>query len=158
MRTKRWRRLTGRAGLSAAFLAVLNGCGGMVSSSKNLGASQDAGGSASVVDAGPIGCANARPADTCSVSSIQAANYSQTCQSDLDCILVGEGQPCFPCSLACGPYGAINRSSLSRYQSDIAKTPGASSTGASCARCCGSAVMACCNDGRCDVQMTCSVK
>jgi len=63
------------------------------------------------------------------VQLIQASNYDQTCSVDTDCVAIAEGNACFRCVVACGTGGAINRSALSNYQSDISKTIGAKETG-----------------------------
>ncbi|MGH7437837.1 MAG: hypothetical protein ACRENE_19335 [Polyangiaceae bacterium] len=52
---------------------------------------------------------------------ILASNYDQSCQTDTDCVAVGEGSACSvvsPCSNA-----AISRTAYARYQSDVATAP-----------------------------------
>lgn len=110
------------------------------------------------VDAGVGGagfCVDAAPAPDCADADIEADNYDQTCQSDGDCILIGEGQSCFPCSLAYGPFGAVNRAALPSVMADIAKTPGATSGSVSCAPACETSHPACCRSGQCIVGDAC---
>lgn len=106
-------------------------------------------------DACPFGSSD-DATDTCADASIQASNYGQTCQKDSDCVLVGEGESCTPCSLACGPFGAINRSSVAQYEADVAKTPGGNAGPVSCAPCCGPAIVACCAKGQCQADLRCA--
>jgi hypothetical protein len=109
-----------------------------------------------LVDAStPIFCRDAGPAVSCADADIQASNYDQTCQTDSDCILVGEGQSCSPCSLAYGPYGAIRRGALPQYEADVAKTP-AGNAPVSCAPACAPSPSACCRGGHCFADGQCS--
>jgi hypothetical protein len=80
---------------------------------------------------------------------IVASNYDQSCTTDMDCILIAEGNACSivgPC-----PTAAINKgAAYSKYQSDIANTPcfGVSS--------CGSYSGPCCRHGICQMNFACS--
>ena len=101
-------------------------------------------------------CVDASPVGTCPDADIQASNYAQTCQQDSDCILVGEGQSCYPCSLAYGPYGAISRGALAQFEADVAKTPGGTGNPVSCASACTPSPTACCRGGQCRADALCS--
>jgi hypothetical protein len=103
----------------------------------------------------PIACVDAGPVPNCTDADIEAKNYDQSCQTDSDCVLVGEGESCFPCSLAYGPYGAISRSDLARFEADVARTP-AGNLPVSCAPACAPSPSACCLGGKCQVGSQCS--
>ena len=108
------------------------------------------------VDAsGPAECIDAGPAPNCTDADIEAKNYDQTCHTDSDCVLVGEGQSCFPCSLAYGPYGAIRHSALSQFEADVAKTP-AGNLPVSCATGCTPSPLVCCRSGMCRADSQCA--
>jgi hypothetical protein len=82
------------------------------------------------------------------VELIQASNYDQTCSADTDCVAIAVGDACYPCIVICGTGGAINRSALSSYQSDISKTIGAGET--SSVQCgCPAGGIPCCRGGTC---------
>jgi hypothetical protein len=52
---------------------------------------------------------------------ISAANYDQACDADTDCVAIAEGDFC-TFGVANCPNAAINKASLSKYQSDVANT------------------------------------
>ena len=99
-------------------------------------------------------CVDAGPVPNCTDADIEAKNYDQSCQTDSDCVLVGQGESCFPCSLAYGPYGAISRSDLARFEADVAKTP-AGNVPVSCAPGCTPSPSAYCLGGKCQVGSPC---
>jgi hypothetical protein len=104
-----------------------------------------------------IFCVDAGPPPTCNSGEIRAADYDQSCRTNDDCIIVGEGQSCEPCSLAYGPFSAIGRTALPMLQADIAKTPGGrASGGVSCLPSCSPALVACCVTGKCEADTSCS--
>jgi hypothetical protein len=115
-------------------------------------ATEDAGVDAS---GSPLGCVHAGPVPNCTGADIEATNYDQSCQTDSDCVVVGEGESCSPCSLAYGPYGAIRHSDLARYAADVAKTPGGNQP-VSCTPSCTPSPSACCLAGQCQVGSQCS--
>jgi hypothetical protein len=55
-----------------------------------------------------------------SAANVEAANYDQSCQSDDDCLAIGEGNACFPCQLMCN-NAAIRRDAEAAYRGDVAK-------------------------------------
>jgi hypothetical protein len=73
---------------------------------------------------------------------IKASNYDQSCKTDMDCVVINEGDACIGVSV-CGA-AAINRSAYAQYQSDIAsplcRFP------ASCGR---TGAGPCCRNGQC---------
>lgn len=89
-------------------------------------------------------------------ASIHASNYDQTCGDDSDCILVGVGDFCTPCGPAC-TLNAINRASLSQYETDVDNTP-AGTLPVSCAPCCGPVLVACCDNGHCTAAAHCAAQ
>jgi hypothetical protein len=103
----------------------------------------------------PAFCVDAGPVGSCTDADIKASNYEQTCQTGSDCILVGEGQSCSPCSLAYGPYGAISRGALPQYEADVAKTP-AGNVPVSCLPACTPSPITCCRGGQCHADSLCS--
>lgn len=144
----------------AASVILLIACAGagLGCGTSGVGAIPRDGGGDSKPDVSDIApCSDAGPAADCTDADIQASNYDQTCQTSSDCVLVGEGESCYPCSLAYGPFGAISRSAVSQYEADVAKTPGGSSMeGRSCGPGCGPTVIACCRVGRCYADSVCS--
>jgi hypothetical protein len=101
-------------------------------------------------------CMDAAPIANCNDAEIRASSYDQSCLTDGDCVIVGEGQSCGPCSLAYGPFNAINRSALPLFEADVAKTPGGAFDIVSCVPGCDLAVVACCRVGRCGTGAACS--
>ena len=88
------------------------------------------------------------------VELIQASNYDQTCSVDTDCVAIAEGDACYPCVVICRTGGAINRSALSSYESDISKTIGAGETsGVGCG--CPAGFFPCCRGGTCHADPQC---
>jgi hypothetical protein len=73
---------------------------------------------------------------------IKASNYDQSCKTDMDCVVINEGNACSGIS-NCGA-AAINRSAYAQYQSDIANRPCASVS--SCGR---TGAGPCCRNGQC---------
>ena len=72
---------------------------------------------------------------------ILAANYDQSCQTDTDCVLIGEGNACSmvnPCANA-----AISKAAYAKYQSDIAAAPCFALAG------CPASLPPCCRQGVC---------
>jgi hypothetical protein len=59
---------------------------------------------------------------------ILASSYDQSCKSDADCVLVGEGDACGGCQLAC-PSAAINVHAKGQYDADVAVTPASAQHG-----------------------------
>jgi hypothetical protein len=114
----------------------------------------------SEAEAGPVvsssSCVEAAPAGTCVDADIQAANYDQSCESDSDCILVGEGPACDPCALAYGPWGAVSHAGLMRLIADLAKTPGGQAQPVSCAPAYVPSPAVCCRDGHCQADASCA--
>jgi hypothetical protein len=51
---------------------------------------------------------------------IKASNYDQSCQTDADCVAIGEGDACVACTIEC-KSAAIRRDALADYQDDIEK-------------------------------------
>lgn len=137
-----------------SWIAVLvttistSACGGATASEPADAAPDEVG----TDDSGPapVACRDAAPDVSCNGVAILASNYDQTCQVDNDCILIGEGVPCTPCSLAYGPYGAINRGAVLAVEADVAKTPGADLP-ESCIQSCTPDPVPCCQSGRCGV-------
>lgn len=89
-------------------------------------------------------CTNNLP-KTCPDGSsrpIKASNYDQSCKTDMDCVVINEGNACSLIS-NCGA-AAINRNDYAKYQSDIANRPciGPSSCGRTGAG-------PCCRNGQC---------
>jgi hypothetical protein len=103
------------------------------------------------VDAGvgaEIACTDAN------VQMISASNYDQSCKLDSDCVAIADGNACYPCVIACQTGGAINRSALSIYQSDISKTTGAQEAkGVHCG--CPASFGPCCRSGVCHADLQC---
>lgn len=122
------------------------------------GESNGARGDAGTTDAvsTPTLCIDAGPVGSCQDADIKASSYDQTCQTDSDCVPVGEGQSCYPCSLAYGPYGAISRGVLTQFEADVAKTPGGAGTPVSCGTACTPSPIACCRAGQCRADALCS--
>jgi hypothetical protein len=78
---------------------------------------------------------------------ISASDYDQSCSVDSDCVDVGEGNACFPCTVIC-KVAPISRGALPAYQSDVAETIGARETeGVSCG--CPLEPIPCCRSGLC---------
>jgi len=94
------------------------------------------------------------PCTDANVELIQASNYDQSCTVDSDCVSIAVGDACYPCVVACQTGGAIHRSALSSYQSDIAKTIGAGETSGVPCECPGE-TLPCCRGGICHVDFTC---
>jgi len=90
---------------------------------------------------------------------ISAASYDQSCKIDSDCVGVGQGDACNPCSWCTS--AAINAGALARYQADVDKSPAGwmfsgSSSGQTCF-CPGVSGPYCCA-GKCSVAIEgCSV-
>jgi hypothetical protein len=94
------------------------------------------------------------PCTDANVELIQASNYDQSCTVDADCVSIAVGDACYPCVVICQSGGAINRSALSAYQSDISKTIGAGETsGVQCG--CPGEFVPCCRGSICHVDDAC---
>jgi len=142
-------------------VALQSACGGAPSSA--LPANPlDAGGDGTEretgVDSGRTGdaatlCVNPTP-ETCADASIQASDYVQTCTADSDCIVVGQGDLCSACALTCSS-GSINKSSFAAYQAAANKILDGPDP-VSCAPCCRSPQVACCQGGTCHVASQCN--
>jgi hypothetical protein len=87
------------------------------------------------------------------VQLILASNYDQSCQTDSDCIGVGEGNFCIPGARNCPSSAAINRSAYSQYQADVAKTNASICSAVSS---CGGGFGPCCRHGFCQMGPVCS--
>ncbi len=85
-----------------------------------------------------------------SCAEISASNYDQSCTTDSDCVLAGEGSSCSICMLNC-PHAAINVNARAQYMSDIANTTaGISSNLPACQESCGIVVRPpCCVRRKC---------
>jgi hypothetical protein len=82
------------------------------------------------------------------VHQVLVSTYNQECSADSDCVAVGTGDPCRPCDIVCGANAAINKTSLSKYRSDVAAVIAAADAG-SCT-CAPVTTTVCCNAGTCD--------
>jgi hypothetical protein len=96
-------------------------------------------------------------ASTCGdngVLNVLAADFDQRCESDADCVAIGEGNACFPCAMSC-TNAAINKADEANYQTAVAKAPphtGINITCGSCPR----QPMSCCIQGRCHADSNCA--
>jgi hypothetical protein len=86
-------------------LALVFGCGGRESRTD-------------APDAAPL-----VPCVDANIQTISASDYDQSCNVDSDCVPVGEGNACFPCTIIC-KVAAISRRGLPFYQSDVSETTG----------------------------------
>lgn len=82
---------------------------------------------------------------------IQASSYDQTCKTDADCVLVAEGNFCYPGATNCGT-ATISKSANGQYQADVAKTRAASCYAPGN---CGAEFAPCCVSGMCQVGSQC---
>jgi hypothetical protein len=116
--------------ISTMVLTLAFGCGGRENQT-NASDASDA----------TVACTDAN------VETISASDYDQSCNVDSDCVAVGEGNACFPCTIIC--KGApISRGALPAYQSDVSKTIGARETeSVSCG--CPLESTPCCRSGVC---------
>jgi hypothetical protein len=90
------------------------------------------------------------------VQTISASNYDQSCKVDSDCVAIAVGDACYACLVQCMTGGAINRSDLSRYQSDLSKTIGAQEIGGMPVPCgCPAYSGPCCRSGFCTSGLEC---
>jgi len=102
----------------------------------------------------PIGFPSTQP-DCGSTQSLLASSYDQSCMTDSDCSLVGQGLVCYPCSFQC-PSAAINVDARAQYAADLAKTPVASEIlGIDC-HCPKTWSGPCCVNGKCHADLLCS--
>jgi hypothetical protein len=86
---------------------------------------------------------------SCSDGGIRAADYDQSCTTDVDCIAIAEGDSCNLCAFNC-PNATIGVGGQAKYLSDIANTAaGISSRRPPCVSGCGLWVFPCCDGGRC---------
>lgn len=82
---------------------------------------------------------------------ILASDYDQSCQTESDCVLVPEGNFCYPGTANC-PIAAINKGAYPQYQAAIAKTIAAiciANTG------CPLVTDPCCKGGLCRTRADC---
>jgi hypothetical protein len=89
------------------------------------------------------------------VQLIQASSYDQSCKVDSDCVGVAEGNACFPCVIQCQSGGAINRTALASYQSDLSKTIGAREATSVPPCGCPATFAPCCRGGTCHADLEC---
>jgi len=97
------------------------------------------------------GCNGSHEVTACTdanIELIQASSYDQTCSADTDCVAIAVGDACYPCIIICASGGAINRSAMASYESDVSKTIGGGET--SNVQCgCPAAFFPCCRGGTC---------
>ena len=105
------------------------------------------------------GCNTTHDVTACTDANVQlivASSYGQTCSVDTDCVAVAEGNACYPCVVICRTGGAINRTALSSYESDISKTIGAGEASGTATRCgCPAGFFPCCRGGICHADPQC---
>ena len=89
------------------------------------------------------------------VQMIQASNYDQWCNTNSDCIAVGEGNACYTCLISCA-NAAINVRAKSQYDADVEKTLAGRLAGAPICGCPMSSGP-CCVGGVCRADIQCSM-
>lgn len=88
------------------------------------------------------------------VQFIRASDYDQSCNTDSDCVPVGEGNACYPCVIAC-TTAAIRVTAKAQYSKDVAETTGAHAGASRCH--CPSETGPCCVAGKCHADNECSI-
>jgi hypothetical protein len=143
-------------GLGAASPWLLAAAGCSTTSAGEVAADDAATAAHSASDAatgpdgqGPIDAAQCTDAN----AMIQASSFDQTCQTNEDCITIGEGNVCNVCSLAC-PTATINVGARAQYLAAFANTPaGGATAGVVCA--CPTFSSPCCLGGQCRLGIQC---
>jgi hypothetical protein len=83
---------------------------------------------------------------------IQASDYDRSCTTDADCVPIGEGDACAPCTIAC-TTAVISKAAKPRYIADLGGLFEASQS----ARChCPFSSVPCCREGQCHADQACS--
>jgi hypothetical protein len=112
-------------------------------------------GSSSGVPFSSSGAGETAGSGTCDSSQvIEAASYDQSCVQDSDCVAVGQGSVCSPCSFACTTGGGtINVGALPQYMADVASAvPDNENFVCGCL----DEVPPCCSEGVCHADAICS--
>lgn len=86
---------------------------------------------------------------------IHASDYDQSCETDSDCVGVGEGNLCAACSAVC-PTAAINQSALGQYDADIDKLGELTDPNVTIDCGCPALFPVCCDAGRCHADAVCA--
>jgi hypothetical protein len=86
------------------------------------------------------------------VRTIQASDYDQSCTTDSDCVPIGEGNACLPCTIAC-KTAVIGKAAEARYRADLGALLEASQR-ITCH--CPFSSPSCCREGKCHADQTCS--